>query len=641
MVCNEADIIETTLRHNLTVLDLVVVVCNPSIDGTDQIIDSLVSEGLPIIPWRRSRNIYDQDGLLSSLYLRIQDSLEDPSMIVFDADELIVETETGALKAELSELEAGRVGQLKWRTYLPYAGSDGSAAFDTALVTERLADEVFDSGKPVRRRGTKASKHRPVPRGCHRINAESGQPIPSMTLRNAHLAHVPVRSWKQAASKSLAGWSAKTIATARDLKPVENRHWREISELIRQDKAGNSRFLAAQYAGLGYVSEYSANPTIVSEPASLPKIQTKYNDLIQDHDLDRSIVLRVLDMLRPRPGATNALNLINEVQDEPSETNTAASAFPVSQHLEAPKCDWAPIAYACLMVSPRTVVDFGCGLGLYLNLIKREFGAEVIGIDGSQWTEAHRVKRDEFLFRDLADDQVRIDQPSDLAICLEVVEHLPETAALNLAEQVAANASKALLFSAGQPDQPGSGHINLRPPEYWLDFFRERGWHIDPLATLSIRFLATFHWFRKNIFVLRPQPSELPHKVTIEASLMRTGKQIGAWPPAPVPAIFSYPGESDTYPVSEFFGSALSRFPSNTYARRAPSALAALQEGGQDAEDYGLVIDAVKKRVDRLTTETTSLVKEREQLRRELAHAKRYPWKYLRGSLKQRLRRAR
>src|ERR1700682_4151340 len=48
MVRNEADIVETFVRHNLTKLDGLLVVDHGSIDGTSQILEALVREGLPL-----------------------------------------------------------------------------------------------------------------------------------------------------------------------------------------------------------------------------------------------------------------------------------------------------------------------------------------------------------------------------------------------------------------------------------------------------------------------------------------------------------------------------------------------------------------------------------------------------------------
>ncbi len=57
----------------------------------------------------------------------------------------------------------------------------------------------------------------------------------------------------------------------------------------------------------------------------------------------------------------------------------------------------------------------------------------------------------------------------DLAICLEVAEHLNPEAARPLVEGLA-HAGR-VLFSAATPDQPGVNHVNCQPHDYWHGLF--------------------------------------------------------------------------------------------------------------------------------------------------------------------------
>lgn len=61
----------------------------------------------------------------------------------------------------------------------------------------------------------------------------------------------------------------------------------------------------------------------------------------------------------------------------------------------------------------------------------------------------------------------------ELAICLEVAEHLPPTSAEALVEGLAQ--ANMVLFSAATPGQVGVGHINCRPHDYWHDLFARHG----------------------------------------------------------------------------------------------------------------------------------------------------------------------
>lgn len=637
MVCNEADIIETTIRHNASLLDIQFVVSNPSIDGTNEIIDALIEEGLPVIPWSRSRNTGDPDGLLSSIYPRIQDILADPAIIIVDADELIIEDRPGALREEIRRLPEGKIGQLSRRTYLPGSGSSASAAFDFSCVNDCLVDDHYNLGKPIKPRGVDVDFRRPLAQGRHSLVTPAGSRIIPVIIRNAHIAHLPVRSSKQVVGKSLMRWTAREIAVAGELKPSESRRWKETAKLFEETETCNARSLAVQYAAIGYCESLSSSSSIETRVASLPSVESKYSGLIKERSPERSSTLELLDLLRGRPGVASTLKLDGDLSDDTTGSDEPPSAFPVAQHLDAPKCDWAPISYVCKTVAPDSAIDVGCGLALYLDLLKRDFGVSVLGIEGTEWTFSHRISEEEFIFSDLSDTDFRVEGIHDLSICLEVLEHLPEQSALNVARQICGATSKAILFSAGQPDQPGSNHINLHPAEYWVEVFRGHGWYIDEVATLGARFLSTLHWFRKNIFVFRKEPKNLLDDNSIEAHLLQISRESGRWPSHPARAIFSHPGERYSFPVSRFFDGRLSRFPSNTHTRPAPEALLKLVEESAGKVGYNQAVLSIERNLKSLKDEARSLRDERERLREQLAHARRYPWKYLRAAFQQRL----
>jgi hypothetical protein len=98
-----------------------------------------------------------------------------------------------------------------------------------------------------------------------------------------------------------------------------------------------------------------------------------------------------------------------------------------------------------------------------------------------------------------------IDDGYDLALCLEVAEHLPERAAAPLVTQLT-KAAPIVLFSAAIPGQGGHGHVNEQPHKYWhrlfashqfvtIDCIRPRVWQNPQVA----------YWYRQNVFVYASQ----------------------------------------------------------------------------------------------------------------------------------------
>lgn len=135
-----------------------------------------------------------------------------------------------------------------------------------------------------------------------------------------------------------------------------------------------------------------------------------------------------------------------------------------------------------------SVIDIGCGTGAWAHVAELA-GCDVKGVDLA-------VPRDLLLIRAYTDHDLARGYDCtgwDLAICLEVAEHLPaEAAELLVAGLVGAN---NVLFSAATPGQPGVGHINCQPHEYWHDLFARYGhtyeWvgprYREPVADFYIR----------------------------------------------------------------------------------------------------------------------------------------------------------
>ncbi|MCA9807301.1 MAG: class I SAM-dependent methyltransferase, partial [Cyanobacteria bacterium HKST-UBA06] len=83
-------------------------------------------------------------------------------------------------------------------------------------------------------------------------------------------------------------------------------------------------------------------------------------------------------------------------------------------------------ATANLMVEvfqPRSLVDIGCGEGLFLNVF-HQHGINVIGCDISE--AALKVSSKDFIiFQADATKPIRFNQTFDLAMCVEIAEHIP------------------------------------------------------------------------------------------------------------------------------------------------------------------------------------------------------------------------
>jgi hypothetical protein len=103
------------------------------------------------------------------------------------------------------------------------------------------------------------------------------------------------------------------------------------------------------------------------------------------------------------------------------------------------------------------------------NLLKRGV-TDVLGIDGDYVNRDRlRIPLDCFQACDL-DKPLAIERRFDLAICLEVAEHLPATRAEGFVEDLV-KLAPVVLFSAAIPGQGGVNHINEQYLSYWANLF--------------------------------------------------------------------------------------------------------------------------------------------------------------------------
>lgn len=133
------------------------------------------------------------------------------------------------------------------------------------------------------------------------------------------------------------------------------------------------------------------------------------------------------------------------------------------------------------LVNPTSVVDVGCGRGLWLKVFTEAGVSDVEGCDGD-YVERDKlaIPPDRFHAQDL-EAPIVFPKGYDLAVCLEVAEHLPDAASDTLVKSLT-TAAPAILFSAAIPLQGGSHHVNEQWPEYWEKKFKECGYiPVDPI----------------------------------------------------------------------------------------------------------------------------------------------------------------
>lgn len=148
----------------------------------------------------------------------------------------------------------------------------------------------------------------------------------------------------------------------------------------------------------------------------------------------------------------------------------------------------------------ESVVDVGCGEGWWGHEFTKHLpwaiGAQ--GIDG-EYVETCAIPMQAV---DLA-QPFDLGRRFDVAVCLEVAEHLPPERADGFVGDLCRLAD-TVVFSAAMPRQGGVGHVNCQPPAYWADLFRSEGygWE-DPIRRRVWQDQRVEPWYASNLLIFR------------------------------------------------------------------------------------------------------------------------------------------
>ena len=129
----------------------------------------------------------------------------------------------------------------------------------------------------------------------------------------------------------------------------------------------------------------------------------------------------------------------------------------------------------------------------------------------TRWRLVENQKLDpriEFRAVDLA-SPIKVDERFDLAISLEVAEHLPATRADSFVELLC-HCADVVIFGAATKLQGGTNHINEQWQSYWVERFEGHGYTcIDLFRQSSWGSNEVDWWYQQNAFLFVNKDAEL------------------------------------------------------------------------------------------------------------------------------------
>ena len=259
---DELDIVEPFVRHTLAHVQHLVILDNGSTDGTRQLLQQLVEEGLPLevvddpsqgnYQWRRTTHLMRTYAL---------EKYSADWIIPLDVDEfLVAENLTAYLQRQPSDaLPIGMVSQ----TFVPDSRDDAAELNPVVRIRHRLRQEartcikVLIPGERARR------PHVGISQGSHFIE-EAGTPIATAVPGDLFLAHFPGRSWEQLARK-VAVKHLQYLAMS-DRQQNWGWHYQAKVEMLRRDLASLETSFQQTILRYNLPAGMSFEPELISAP---------------------------------------------------------------------------------------------------------------------------------------------------------------------------------------------------------------------------------------------------------------------------------------------------------------------------------------------------------------------------------------
>ena len=155
--------------------------------------------------------------------------------------------------------------------------------------------------------------------------------------------------------------------------------------------------------------------------------------------------------------------------------------------------------YIANTLKPASILEFGCGLGLYCDFLKTQLGIkEVFGIEPEPMDGIFDLPNgpEQLAINIFLDKHPPpLEKKFDLVMSIEVAEHIPRDKHDFLFDFLVSHTSNWIVFSGARVGQGGHGHIAERDEEDWKSEFLKRGMIFQDELTRNVRLACD----KKNI----------------------------------------------------------------------------------------------------------------------------------------------
>jgi glycosyltransferase involved in cell wall biosynthesis len=246
-VKNEADIIESFVRHHAALFDNLLVVDNASNDDTSDILQALLAEGLPLTLLSDDALGYRQSEVSTYLARHAFSTLECDRLFLLDADEFVRVSSREELNGLLSAIPETDHALFRWMNYVPTDTDNLREPAVPARIGHRRRDDDSSTYKIALSRSFARESSAHLTQGNHDV---ANSAFVSRHEESLRIAHYPVRSPEQLTLKVAIGWSAYAAMGYEDREAL-GRHWRSLFEMLVRDPDE----LFTRYSDIAYAYE--------------------------------------------------------------------------------------------------------------------------------------------------------------------------------------------------------------------------------------------------------------------------------------------------------------------------------------------------------------------------------------------------
>ena len=260
---NEVDIIETWVRYYAGKVDHIIITDNLSIDGSGDLVNKLINEGLPVSMEVDNRLGHLQTERVHKMMNRAFIEFQADWILLLDADEFLVPLPGKTFYDILEGLKDNRPLKLAWKTYIP-TENDVDDLNVLKRVTYRLENEVNQYYKVMVPAKIGENPKTEIMMGNHSIR-KGGKDIKAQDAPSGmFLAHFPVRSMRQVMTKIMVGWLTTLIRP--EYAQGDCYHWKLMFDSFIKNEGeayDNLQNMAVNYLG---VTENGESPRLVNCP---------------------------------------------------------------------------------------------------------------------------------------------------------------------------------------------------------------------------------------------------------------------------------------------------------------------------------------------------------------------------------------